>query len=201
MEKRTTSPRTKPSPCMAVQRIWRAIKTLFFLGAMMGSLLFFSAPLLVAVLDMLLPSAVLSALVGPVSPFAIAGQLRNYDFRASLVDLPLLSIVRSLIIICVYCSFQGPGLSRWPYLAITSVCSLSTASFVLVKACMAVKLGRQPTSYEALFVSSWVLAIAHMAVAYRTSCREKRKLLVFRIDLEAVSAYKGQFPGHSKLAN
>lgn len=39
----------------------------------------------------------------------------------------------------------------------------------------------------ALFVSSWVLAIAHVVVAYRTSCRERRKLLVYKIDIEAVS--------------
>ncbi|KAK6145487.1 hypothetical protein DH2020_022307 [Rehmannia glutinosa] len=39
----------------------------------------------------------------------------------------------------------------------------------------------------AMFVSSLVLAIGHVVVAYRTSCRERRKLLVYKIDVEAVS--------------
>ncbi|VVB05814.1 unnamed protein product [Arabis nemorensis] len=37
----------------------------------------------------------------------------------------------------------------------------------------------------ALFVCSSVLAIGHIVVAYRTSCRERRKLLVFKIDIES----------------
>ena len=39
----------------------------------------------------------------------------------------------------------------------------------------------------ALFICSLVLAVGHIIVAYRTSCRERRKLLVFKIDIEAVS--------------
>jgi hypothetical protein len=39
----------------------------------------------------------------------------------------------------------------------------------------------------ALFVCSCVLAVGHVVVAYRTSCRERRKLLVYKIDIEAVS--------------
>ena len=92
----------------------------------------------------------------------------------------------------VYCLFQGPGLSRWPYLVITLICSLSSATFVFVKACVAAGMGQWHRSSpaittDALFLSSWMLAIAHMAVAYRTNCRERRKLVVYRIDLESVS--------------
>ena len=39
----------------------------------------------------------------------------------------------------------------------------------------------------ALFMCSLALAVGHVAVAYRTSCRERRKLLVYKIDIEAVS--------------
>lgn len=39
----------------------------------------------------------------------------------------------------------------------------------------------------ALFACSLALAIGHIVVAYRTSCRERRKLLVYKIDIEAVS--------------
>jgi hypothetical protein len=38
----------------------------------------------------------------------------------------------------------------------------------------------------ALFLCSLVLAIGHIVVAYRTSCRERRNLLVYKIDIEAV---------------
>jgi hypothetical protein len=34
---------------------------------------------------------------------------------------------------------------------------------------------------------SLALAAAHLAMAYRASCRERRRLLVYRIDVEAVS--------------
>lgn len=40
---------------------------------------------------------------------------------------------------------------------------------------------------EPMLVLSLSLAVAHLAVAYRTSCRERRRLLVYRIDVEAVS--------------
>lgn len=39
----------------------------------------------------------------------------------------------------------------------------------------------------ALFICSFVLAVGHIVVAYRTSCRERRKLWVYKIDIEAVS--------------
>ncbi|KAJ6892009.1 hypothetical protein NC651_025252 [Populus alba x Populus x berolinensis] len=37
----------------------------------------------------------------------------------------------------------------------------------------------------ALFFCSLLLAIGHVVVAYRTSCRERRKLWVYKIDIEA----------------
>ena len=51
----------------------------------------------------------------------------------------------------------------------------------------------------ALFVCSLVLAVGHIVVAYRTSCRERRKLWVYKIDIEAVSACKNGFPRYQKL--
>jgi len=38
-----------------------------------------------------------------------------------------------------------------------------------------------------LFLSSVVFALGHTVVAYRTSCRARRKLLFHRIDPESVS--------------
>lgn len=41
----------------------------------------------------------------------------------------------------------------------------------------------------ALFICSVALAVAHIFVAYRISCRERRKLLVYKIDIEAVRSF------------
>lgn len=46
----------------------------------------------------------------------------------------------------------------------------------------------------ALFVCSCALAVGHVVVAYRTSCRERRKLLVYKIDIEAVSVSPSYTP-------
>lgn len=84
-------------------RVLRWIKTLFFLITMVISLLMFSAPILVGIADAVLPSALLSASWSPASLYS---NLSSYDFRYSLVDIPLISIVRSAIILC---KFQLPG--------------------------------------------------------------------------------------------
>lgn len=60
--------------------------------------------------------------------------------------------------------------------------------------------GYAKSTEVALFVCSFVLAVGHVAVAYRTSCRERKKLLVYKIDIEAVnSAYKKGFPRYEKM--
>lgn len=91
----------------------------------------------------------------------------------------------------VYSFCDGPGLSRGPYLAIATVCSAASLVYVSLKASYVFVIGgRGAGAMEtALFVSSWVLAIGHVVVAYRTSCRERRKLLVYKIDIEAVSQF------------
>jgi hypothetical protein len=87
------------------KRILRVVKTLFFLITMILSLLLFSAPVLLVIADALLPSALLSTL----SPVSVSPSLttlsyhfHNYDFRYSLIDIPLVSIIRSFIIFCKY---------------------------------------------------------------------------------------------------
>ncbi|XP_047958769.1 uncharacterized protein LOC125204216 [Salvia hispanica] len=188
---------TKAAAALAIPR-W--IRTLFFLITMLLSLLIFSAPILLIVADALLPSAFLSAAI-PINLQNLSSHLTNYDFRYSLIDIPLVSIVRSAIILCVYSFCDGPGLSRGPYLAIATVCSAASLVYVSLKASYVFVIGgRGAGAMEtALFVSSWVLAIGHVVVAYRTSCRERRKLLVYKIDIEAVSACKNGFPYHKIL--
>nr|KAJ0223766.1 hypothetical protein LSAT_V11C200095670 [Lactuca sativa] len=178
----------------------RGFKTVFFLVTMIISFLFFSAPILFAVADALLPTALLSASLSAPSdsPFpdpspafsllqTLSSHLSNYDFRYSLIDIPLISIIRSAIILCVYGLCDGPGLSRGPYLGITTVCSVVSLLFVSVKASYV--FGGRSSGFSAaevaLFICSLSLAIGHIVVAYRTSCRERRKLLVYKIDVEA----------------
>ncbi|MBA0662845.1 hypothetical protein Goklo_006914 [Gossypium klotzschianum] len=178
------------------RRIWRVLKTVFFLITMAISFLVFSAPVFLVLADALLPSALLSASLSPsyLSLQSLSSHFDNYDFRSSLIDIPLISIIRSAVIIVVYSFCDGPKLSRGPYLGITMICSISSLVFVSIKASFVFgsripKEGTYVTAMEtALFISSLALAIAHMIVAYRTSCRERRKLLVYKIDIEAVSS-------------
>ncbi|XP_047322919.1 uncharacterized protein LOC124926687 [Impatiens glandulifera] len=190
-------------------RILRGIKTLFFLMAMLFSLLL-CAPVLLVIADAILPSALLSASLSPQTSLSfqtIYSHFKTYDFRYTLVDVPLISILRSAIIFCVYSICDGPSLSRGPYLGIAMVCSISSVVFVSVKASFVFSEPRgggrddHARAMEmAMFISSLILAVGHMVAAYRTSCRERRKLLVFKIDIEAVSsACKNGFPKYHKI--
>ncbi|CDP14030.1 unnamed protein product [Coffea canephora] len=184
------------------KRALRWIKTFFFLITMLLSLLVFSAPILVAVADALLPSALLSASLSPssLSLQALSSHLSNYDFRYSLIDIPLISLIRSAVILCVYGLCDGPKLSGGPYLSIATVFSVSSLLFVSFKASFV--FGNASVNGSgcvrgmevALFACSLALAVGHIVAAYRTSCRERRKLMVYKIDIEAVSACKNGFP-------
>ncbi|XP_020093550.1 uncharacterized protein LOC109713771 [Ananas comosus] len=181
-------------------RLWRWAKTLFFVLTMLASLLLVCAPpLFVVVLDLLLPTSFLSSYFrssSRLSATRLADQFRDFHFRSSLVDVPLVSAARSLVILCAYAACGGRGV----YLGITTLCSFTSACYVLVKSIVMLGVasgewGRRHRDFgekggaaavEALFLSSLALAVAHLVVAYRTSCRERRKLLVYRIDIEAV---------------
>ncbi|XVF24119.1 hypothetical protein REPUB_Repub13aG0099800 [Reevesia pubescens] len=176
------------------RRILRGFKTVFFLITMVISFLLFSAPVFLVIADTLLPFSLLSASLSPssLSFITLSSHFTNYDFRYSLIDIPLISIIRSAVIICVYSFCDGPKLSRGPYLGITMICSVSSLIFVTLKASFVFsssipREGYVTAAETALFICSLALAIAHMIVAYRTSCRERRKLLVYKIDIESVS--------------
>ncbi|GAA0140925.1 hydrolase [Lithospermum erythrorhizon] len=171
------------------------------------SLLLVSAPILIVLADALLPSALLSASLSPesLSFNTLYDHFNNYDFRYSLIDIPLISIVRSIVILCVYSLCDGPGRSRGPYLSIATMCSVSSLVFVSLKASYVFSNRTIQSSYVGvvevvlLLMSSLAFAIGHVVVAYRISCRERRKLLVYKIDIEAVSACKNGFPRYQKL--
>ncbi|KAE9608081.1 hypothetical protein Lalb_Chr08g0231731 [Lupinus albus] len=173
------------------KKILRGVKTMFFLITMLISLLLFSAPILVVIADALVPSALLST---SISMDSISSHFHHYDFRYSLIDIPLVSIIRSFIIFCVYSLCDGPRRSRGPYLGITTMCSILSLIFVSFKAIYMFNfLGDDRRGYVrakeiALFLCSCALALGHVVVAYRTSCRERRKLLVYKIDIEALGS-------------
>lgn len=101
---------------------------------------------------------------------------------------------------------DGPALSHGPYLGTATFCSVMSIILLSVKASVFSGnsyLEAEASSYipkqklhlnkswgmPVLFISSIVFAVGHIVVAYRTSCRARRKLLFHRIDPEAVSRY------------
>lgn len=184
-------------------RPWRWAKTVFFLVSMLASLLLVCAPpLLIVVLDLLLPPALLSNFHRAANhPTSLIDQARGFHFRSSLVDLPAVSAARSLLILCAYTACGGGAAYLWVAVA----CSVGSVCYVVAKA--AVVFGAAPdravlglqgkgqlVAVEAMFLMSLALAAAHIAMAYRASCRERRRLLVYRIDVEAVRLKGGQTP-------
>ncbi|KAL2317130.1 hypothetical protein Fmac_031006 [Flemingia macrophylla] len=169
------------------KRILRGVKIVLFLITMVMSFLIFSAPILLVIADAVVPSALLSAF----STSSLLSHFDSYDFESSLIDIPLVSIIRSLVIFCVYCFCDGPMLSRGPYLWVTTVCSGMSMMFVGLKGVCVFGNSNHSVgdggSGIVLLVWCCGLAVGHVVVAYRTSCRETRKLLVYKIDIEAIS--------------
>ncbi|KAG1354663.1 putative membrane protein ycf1 [Cocos nucifera] len=180
---------------------------------MVASLLVVCAPpLLIVVLDLLVPTSLVSTSSDPVlSAAPLAAQLKDFNFRTSLVDVPIISAARSLLILCVYVVCGGRGLYLW----VATLCGFGSMGYVLAKgigmygAAASVEgggsqvrvVGRMDgAAMEGLLMSSVALAMAHIVVAYRTVCRERRKLLVYRIDVEAVATGKNDFLSYHKIA-
>ncbi|KAL2940626.1 hypothetical protein RDABS01_022735, partial [Bienertia sinuspersici] len=137
------------------KKIIRVIKTVFFLITLLISFLFFSAPVLLAVADTILPSALLSVSSPFLSPQSLSSHFANYDFRYSLVDIPLISMLRSL-------------LSRGPYLWVATICSVLSLVFVSLKAPFVFggggggeRGGYTKVTEVALFLCSYTLAVGH----------------------------------------
>jgi len=89
------------------------------------------------------------------------------------------------------------------YLGVVVACAAGSVSYVLAKAAAVLPRRAAPLQAggdvravagpEAMLLLSLALAAAHLAAAYRTSCRERRRMLVYRIDVEgAVSTIATQ---------
>ena len=100
---------------------------------------------------------------------------------------------------------DGPALSHGPYLGTVTICSIVSILVLSIKACVftvhsqlegeaSVSLSRKRIHLKkswgmpVLFLSSVVFALGHIVVAYRTSCKARRKFSFHR-DPEAVSSY------------
>eukprot|EP01018_Ginkgo_biloba_P016281 Gb_19642 [translate_table: standard] len=196
----------------SLEIVRRAIRTVFFMMIMLGSLLVFSAPVFVAISDIIIPCALLSTFTCTACP-SMKNDWTHYSFRSSLVDIPLISMVRSLIILCIYSLCDVPSLSHGPYLGAATICCLGSVVVLTVKACLFTVSDtmqrlppvtrslhlKQSWGMPVMFLSSMVLALGHIVVAYRTSCRARRKLLIHRVDPEAVLACKAVFHGYQKV--
>ncbi|XP_043726301.1 uncharacterized protein LOC122672865 isoform X2 [Telopea speciosissima] len=197
------------------ESIRRCIRTVFFMLTMIASLLVLSAPVLVALGDILVPCVLISSFTC-VKCYSFKEHLHGYAFRSSLVDIPLVSVIRSFVITCVYSFCDSPGLSHGPYLGTATFCSFVSVVVLSVKACIFTvtsKLQDEASSSPAsqklhlkkswgmpvLFFSSLVFALGHIVVAYRTSCKARRKLLFHRVDPEAVLSCKNVFFGYQKI--
>lgn len=83
-----------------VEKLRRIARTIYFMIAMVASLLVMSLPLLVAIGDVLLPALLISSFTC-VTCHSIHHHLRRYAFNSSLTDIPLVSVIRSLLITCM----------------------------------------------------------------------------------------------------
>ncbi|XP_017425819.1 uncharacterized protein LOC108334468 [Vigna angularis] len=197
------------------EKLRRFARTVFFVAALVASLLVTSLPVLVAVVDVLVPCVLISSFTC-VKCYGFKEHLRRYSFKSSLMDIPLVSVVRSFIIICVYSICDGPALSHGPYLGTVTLSSFISIVLLSVKACVfsvnsqieaeaTISPTRQRLHLKkswgmpVLFLSSVVFALGHTVVAYRTSCRARRKLMFHRVDPEAVLSCKNVFSGYQKV--
>ncbi|KAL3618340.1 hypothetical protein CASFOL_038661 [Castilleja foliolosa] len=197
------------------EKVRRGVRTVYFMVAMMLSLLVVSLPVVVAIIDAIVPCLLISSFTC-VRCFSFKEHLERYTFKSSLMDIPLVSIVRSLIVICVYTMCDGPALSHGPYLGTVTICSLVSILILSIKACFftvnsqlvaeaSVSLSRKRLHLKkswgmpVLFLSSVVFALGHIVVAYRTSCKARRKFVFHRGDPEAVPSLKMVFSSFQKV--
>ncbi|KAJ8756139.1 hypothetical protein K2173_024686 [Erythroxylum novogranatense] len=200
---------------LVVEKARRGVRIVIFIVAMVASLLVSSMPVFVAIGDVLVPLMLLSNFTC-LRCYGFKEHLRRYAFKSSLIDVPLVSVIRSFFIICVYSMCDAPALSHGPYLGTVTLCSITSIVVLSVKACVftvnsqfeaeaSTSLARKKLHLKKswgmpiLFLSSVVFALGHTVVAYRTSCRSRRKLMFHRVDPEAVLACKNVFCGYQKI--
>jgi len=81
------------------EKLRRCVRTVFFVVALVASLAVTSLPVVVAVVDVLVPCFLISNFTC-VKCFSFKEHFHRYAFNSSLMDIPLVSVIRSLIILC-----------------------------------------------------------------------------------------------------
>jgi hypothetical protein len=82
------------------EKVRRCIRTIFFVVALVVSLIVTSLPVVVAVVDILVPFVLISNFTC-VKCYSFKEHFHRYSFKSSLMDIPLVSVLRSFIIICI----------------------------------------------------------------------------------------------------
>uniref|UniRef100_A0A0D6R4X3 AB hydrolase-1 domain-containing protein n=1 Tax=Araucaria cunninghamii TaxID=56994 RepID=A0A0D6R4X3_ARACU len=198
-----------------MESVRRATRTVVFMVIMMGSLVTSSASMIVAMADMIVPCALLSMFTCCRSCYTFKFDWVTYSFRSSLVDVPLLSLIRSVVILCAYYVCDVHYLYYGPYLGITAICALVSVVILIVKVCLFTisdALWISPTAARSprfkqswgmpvMFLSSMLLALGHIVVAYRTRYQAARRMVLFqRIDPEAVLVGKAALHSYQKAS-
>jgi len=90
---------------VAAEKARRCVRTVIFMVAMVASLLVSSMPVLVAIGDVVVPFFLVSSFTC-LTCFGFKSHLRKYSFKSSFTDIPLVSLIRSFLIICEYFFFN-----------------------------------------------------------------------------------------------
>jgi hypothetical protein len=106
------------------ERASRAVKTVWFVVALLASLLVASAPALMAAGDVAV-ALWLEVRLGCLRCHGLRDHLQRYSFRNSLADIPLVSVVRTLVITCKPRCLLSP---HWCFLERSSVESRGACS-------------------------------------------------------------------------
>nr|XP_043626525.1 uncharacterized protein LOC122597986 [Erigeron canadensis] len=199
-----------------MEKIWRIVRTVYFMVVMVTSLLVICLPILVAIGDVVIPCVLISSFTC-VNCYTLKQHFSRYSFTSSFTDVPLVSLIRSLIITCVYLICDSSLISHGQYLGTVTLCSALSVLLLSVKLCiftvnsqLEAEASSSPSRQRlhlkkswgmpVLFLSSVVFALGHTVIAYRTSCRARRKLMLHRIDPESVLSSKLLFTaGYAKV--
>ncbi|GAA0167418.1 serine protease [Lithospermum erythrorhizon] len=198
-----------------MEKMKRLLRIIWFVVVMVASLLVISAPVLVAIGDIGVPCLVVSNF-SCIRCYTFKEHLGRYNFKNSLTDIPLVSVIRSFIITCAFLLCDSSAISHGPYFGTVALSSLGSVLLLSVKACVFTinsQLEAEASSFSkhkihlkkswgmpVLFLSSVVFALGHTVLAYRTSCRARRKLLFHRGEAETVLSCKHVFSGLQKVA-
>ncbi|KAH7443939.1 hypothetical protein KP509_02G056900 [Ceratopteris richardii] len=102
----------------------RAFRTIIFMVIMVASLLVSSLPLLVSLVEETAPCVLPSIFTCCHSCFKLHHDWETYSFHMNLMDIPLVSLIRSLIILYVYSICGCSSLTYDIYVGAAGACGV-----------------------------------------------------------------------------